>query len=250
MHGESHEIASDLSRTAQSAQHAHPGHRFTNHTHLEAAEEHVLNKTSEARGMIAQIDVHRICQATEAAASALQVDAWPVQLEGTSFVAKSCCAAAVLFASEVGRHVYLFDACARHCNLENLVLHVETPLSKSRLRFCGRDDPCLKLPEGVDAAMAHDHLQIPPLAERQAMNAQDPWSTVMHYDLNARGLFPLVMGFRMIEISLDPLRETCMSHLQAFGVIPVQISNLGHKCSVRHACVVCSHVGASPEGCL
>ena len=55
----------------------------------------------------------------------------------------------------------------------------------------------------MDAAGAQHHLEMPTLAERQAINAQDPWSTVMHYDLNARGLFPLLMGFRRAEISMD-----------------------------------------------
>ena len=65
------------------------------------------------------------------------------------------------------------------------------------MQLAGATQPKLILPANVDAENAGDVLNIPSLKERQAINAQDPWSSVMHFDVSSRIIFPRIMGVRM-----------------------------------------------------
>ena len=56
---------------------------------------------------------------------------------------------------------------------------LHAPVANWRLRLAGADVPDLILPSGVSAAQAGEVLELPELHERQAINAQDPWSSVI-----------------------------------------------------------------------
>ena len=76
-------------------------------------------------------------------------------------------------------------------------LKAEGSVARWRLQLAGSDRPRLILPPGTTAEDAAEVLDLPTLEERQAINAQDPWSSVMHFDVSTRVIFPRLMGVRM-----------------------------------------------------
>ena len=76
-------------------------------------------------------------------------------------------------------------------------LRAQGAVPEWRSKLAGVNVPSLVLPAGTDAEMAGEVMELPSLEQRQAINAQDPWSSVMNFDVSVRVILPRIMGMRM-----------------------------------------------------
>lgn len=80
-------------------------------------------------------------------------------------------------------------------------LDAGTKVSECRRRFCGKDLPSIfcdgHVDEDEDVETVTKEIQMPDIVTRQAMNAQDPLSSVHHYLVCAYVMLPSTFGLRM-----------------------------------------------------
>ena len=71
----------------------------------------------------------------------------------------------------------------------------------ARKRFCGRKDPAIfakaAFADDPDGELLNMELKLPALVDRQAMNAQDPLSSMHQYLVFMYIVFPALIGWRM-----------------------------------------------------
>ena len=85
----------------------------------------------------------------------------------------------------------------QRARLNDTSLEARSETTEWRRRLAGADLPRLPVPRGVVSESVEKELGLPPLAIRQKLNAQDPLSSTLRYDVSTRLLLGCIAGTRM-----------------------------------------------------